>query len=75
MCSGKAIHRYFEAGETGVTVFMWGQRLYPSVPAFDECFNYTASNPPVSQALQQAAGWINPMSDPNPPLQFVSIRR
>ncbi len=72
---GKAIHRYFEAGETGVTVFMWGSDLYPSVPAFDECFNYTASNLPVSQALQQAAGWINPMSDPNPPLQFVSIRR
>lgn len=71
---GRATHRYFEVGETGVVVFSWGSDLYPFLPSFDQCYNYTPSNLPVVQRLRQEANWINPVRYPLPPLQFVKIR-
>lgn len=70
---GKALSKYFEAGASGVVVFSWGSDLYASVPSFDECFVYTATNEPVSRALQGIAIQLNVPGYPSPPLQFVSI--
>lgn len=71
---GEALSKYFEAGASGVVVFSWGSDLYASVPSYDECYVYTATNEPVSQALQGMAIQLNVPGYPSPPLQFVGIR-
>lgn len=69
-----ALSRYFEVGANGVTVFSWGSDRYPSVPSFDRCYNYTASNQTVTQKLREVAQSINPLGDPRSPLRFVGVR-
>lgn len=71
----EAILSYYERGAAGVRIPPWMSDLVIDKlpPGKEECFNYTSSDEPVTEALRDAATQLGPAVYPPLPLQFVKV--